>query len=150
MDTIDLVPTAVALRGLQLSVMPETACGSVDLFRAESVLLKSYWVMVVMDVFTRRIVGFGVAAADLDGIAVCQLFNRAIARKTLPEYLSSDHDPLFRFQCWRANLRVLEIDELSGSSRRPVADFPRDSPVGLGPRRPRRRSIALVSNRQSL
>jgi len=33
---------------------------SVDLFRCESILLKSFWVMVVMDVFTRRIVGFGV------------------------------------------------------------------------------------------
>jgi hypothetical protein len=31
-------------------------------------LLKSYWVMVVMDVYTPRIVGFGVAPANLDGI----------------------------------------------------------------------------------
>src|SRR5215469_243659 len=37
---------------------------SVDLFRAESILLKSYRVMVVMDVYTRRIVGFGVAAVQ--------------------------------------------------------------------------------------
>jgi putative transposase len=44
---------------------------SVDLFRCESILLKSYWITVVMDVFTRRIVGFGVAPADLDGPAVC-------------------------------------------------------------------------------
>jgi len=40
---------------------------SVDLFRCESILLRSFWVMVVMDVFTRRIIGFGVAAANLDG-----------------------------------------------------------------------------------
>jgi putative transposase len=40
---------------------------SVDLFRTESILLKSYWVMVVMDVYTRRIIGFGVDAAHLDG-----------------------------------------------------------------------------------
>ena len=45
---------------------------SIDLFRAESILLKSYWVMVVMDVFSRRIIGFGVAAANLDGIRVCR------------------------------------------------------------------------------
>src|SRR5215470_8951935 len=32
---------------------------SVDLFRAESILLKSYRVLVVMDVFSRRIIGFG-------------------------------------------------------------------------------------------
>jgi putative transposase len=49
---------------------------SVDLFRTESILLKSYYVMVVMDVYTRRIVGFGVAPANLDGIRVCRMFNR--------------------------------------------------------------------------
>ena len=68
--------------------------------------------MVVMDVYTRRIVGFGVAAANLDGRQVCRMFNHAIARQTLPRHLSSDHDPLFRFHRWRANLRVLEVDEI--------------------------------------
>ena len=85
---------------------------SVDLFRCESILLQSYWVMVVMDIFTRRIIGFGVAAANLDGPSVCRMFNRAIARQSMPRHLSSDHDPLFRFQRWRANLRILEIDEI--------------------------------------
>lgn len=85
---------------------------SVDLFRCESILLQSYWVMVVMDVFTRRIIGFGVAPANLDGPGVCRMFNRAIARQRMPKYLSSDHDPLFRFQRWLANLRILEIDEI--------------------------------------
>ncbi len=85
---------------------------SVDLFRCESILLKSYWVMVVMDVFTRRIIGFGVAAANLNGPAVCRMFNRAIARQGMARYLSSDHDPLFRFHRWLANLRILEIDEI--------------------------------------
>ena len=33
---------------------------SVDLFRCESVVLKSYWLLVVMDQFTRRLIGFGV------------------------------------------------------------------------------------------
>jgi transposase InsO family protein len=53
--------------------------------------------MVVMDVFTRRIIGFGVAPADLDGPVICRMFNRAIAKQTPPKYLSSDNDPLFRF-----------------------------------------------------
>ena len=88
---------------------------SVDLFRCESILLQSYWVMLVMDVFTRRIVGFGVAAANLDGPGVCRRFNRAIARQNMPKHLSSDHDPLFRFQRWRANLRILEIDEIKST-----------------------------------
>ena len=33
--------------------------------------------MVVMDVFTRRIVGFGVEPAHIDGISVCRMFNQA-------------------------------------------------------------------------
>jgi transposase InsO family protein len=85
---------------------------SVDFLRCESILLKSYWIMIVMDVLTRRIIGFGVAPADLDGPVVCRMFNRAIAKQTPPQYLSSDNDPLFRFHRWRANLRILEIDEI--------------------------------------
>ena len=80
---------------------------SVDLFRRESILLCSYWVMLVMDVFTRRIIGFGVERADIDGVAVCRMFNRAIARQPLPKRISTDHDPLFRFHRWLANLRAL-------------------------------------------
>src|SRR5208337_4748991 len=85
---------------------------SVDFFRCESILLKSYRIMIVMDVFTRRIIGFGVAPADLDGPVVCRMFNRVIAKQTPPKYLSSDNDPLFRFHRWRANLRILEVDEI--------------------------------------
>jgi len=68
--------------------------------------------MVVMDVFTRRIVGFGAELADIDGVSVCRMFNRAIAGQSLPKNLSSDNDPLFRFHRWRANLRVVEIKEI--------------------------------------
>ena len=70
---------------------------SVDLFRAESILLKSHWILVVMDVYIRRILGFGVAAAHLDGIRVCRMFNYAIARQTLPRHLSTDNDRCFVF-----------------------------------------------------
>ena len=69
---------------------------SVDLFRCESIRLKSHWVMVVMDQFTRRIIGFGIQAGDIDGAALCRMFHRAISRMGVPKYLSSDHDPLFR------------------------------------------------------
>ena len=98
--------------GSPLSGRLKTALWSVDLFRCESILLQSYWVMVVMDIFTRRIIGFSVAAANLDGPSVCRMFNRAIARQRMPRHLSSDHDPLFRFQRSLANLRILEIDEI--------------------------------------
>jgi hypothetical protein len=30
----------------------------------------------------------------------------------LPKYLSSDHDPLYRFHQWQANLRVLAVTEI--------------------------------------
>jgi transposase InsO family protein len=94
---------------------------SVDFFRCESILLKSYWIMIVMDAFTRRIIGFGVAPADLDGPVVCRMFNRAIAKQTPPKYLSSDNDPLFRFHRWRANLRILEVDEIKTIPCTPVS-----------------------------
>src|SRR5580704_1445667 len=48
---------------------------SVDLFRVESILLRSHWVMLVMDVFTRRIIGFGIAPTSIDGrrCAACSI-----------------------------------------------------------------------------
>jgi putative transposase len=85
---------------------------SLDMFRCKSILLRSHWVMVVIDVFTRRIIGFGVAPANVDGLQVCRMFNRAVAGQHKPKYLSTDHDPLFRFHRWLANLRVLAIDEV--------------------------------------
>ena len=68
--------------------------------------------LVVMDQFTRRIVGFGVHAGDVDGIALCYMFNTAISTRGAPRYLSSDNDPLFRYHRWKANLRILEIQEI--------------------------------------
>jgi len=38
----------------------------------------------VMDQFTRRIVGFAVHRGVVDGLALCQMFNRAIHVQTLP------------------------------------------------------------------
>jgi putative transposase len=65
-----------------------------------------------MDQFTRRIVGFAVHRGVVDGMILCRMFNRAIHTQTLPKYLSSDHDPLYRFHQWQANLRVLEVKEI--------------------------------------
>src|SRR5215831_11123402 len=62
---------------------------SLDFFRCESAILRTYWVLVVMDQFTRRIVGFAVHRGVVDGLALCQMFNRAIHAQTLPKYLSS-------------------------------------------------------------
>ena len=86
---------------------------SIDLFRCESAILQTHWILIVMDQYTRRIIGFGVHAGTVDGVALCRMFRRVIAdQRTLPKHLSSDHDPLFRFAQWQANLRILEIDEI--------------------------------------
>ena len=83
---------------------------SIDLFRCESAILRSHWVLVVMDQYTRRIVGFGIHAGTVDGRALCRMVNHAIRGLSRPTRLSSDHDPLYRFHQWRANLRVLQVD----------------------------------------
>ncbi len=94
---------------------------SLDLFRCESILLRSHWVLVVLDIFTRRIIGFGVNQAYIDGISVCRMFNYAVAGQRLPKRLSTDHDPLFRFHRWLANLRVIEIEEVKSVPYAPVS-----------------------------
>ena len=45
---------------------------SLDLFRYESAILRTHWVLVVMDHCTRRIVGFGVHRSVLDGVGRCR------------------------------------------------------------------------------
>jgi len=40
------------------------------------------------------------------------MFERAIQGQALPKYLSTDHDPLYRFHQWQASLRVLEVMEI--------------------------------------
>jgi putative transposase len=85
---------------------------SVDLFRCESIVLRSYWVLVVMDQFTRRIIGLGVHRGPVDGPSLCRMFNAVIYGQGAPRQLSTDHDPLFEAHRWTANLRILEIDEI--------------------------------------
>ena len=85
---------------------------SIDLFRCESAILRTHWVLVVMDQYTRRIVGFGVHAGTVDGRALCRMFNHAIRGHAMPKRLSSDNDPLYLFHQWQANLRVLEVNEV--------------------------------------
>jgi putative transposase len=85
---------------------------SLDLFRCESAVLRTHWVLVVMDQCTRRIVGFGVHRGVVDGVGLCRMFNRATQGQIPPKYLSSDHDPLYRFHQWQANLRILDVKEI--------------------------------------
>jgi transposase InsO family protein len=84
-------------------------------------LLNTHWVLVVMDQFTRRIIGFGVHAGDVDGVALCRMFNTAISTQRVAHYLSSDHDPLFRHHRWQANLRILEIKKIKSIPYTPIS-----------------------------
>jgi hypothetical protein len=84
-------------------------------------ILQSHWVMVVMDQFTRRIVGFAVHAGPIDGPSVCRLFNSILGGSTGPRYLSSDNDPLFKFHRWKANLRILDVAEIKTVSYVPLS-----------------------------
>ncbi len=77
--------------------------------------------LLVMDVYTRRLVGFDVERAHIDGVSVCRMFNRAIAGRPPPKRVSTDHDPLFRFHRWLANLRVLAIEEVKSVPYAPVS-----------------------------
>jgi transposase InsO family protein len=95
---------------------------SLDLFRCESLFLRSHCVMVVMDQYTRRIIGFAVHAGVLDGASVCRLFGQAISGiEKLPAALSTDHDPLFEFHRWKANLRVLDVSEIKSLPYAPMS-----------------------------
>ena len=74
-----------------------------------------------MDQYTRRIVGFGIHAGTVDGRALCGMFNHAIRGLSRPKRLSSDHDPLYRFHQWRANLRVLQVTEVKSVPSVPLS-----------------------------
>jgi transposase InsO family protein len=84
---------------------------SIDLFRCESILLNTHWVLVVMDQFTRRIIGFGVHAGDVDAITLCRMFNSAISTK----------DALFLYHHWQANLRILGTDTIKAFPYTPIS-----------------------------
>ncbi len=100
---------------------------SIDFFHCESILLNTHWVLVVMDQFSRRIIGFGVHAGDVDGVALCRMFNTAISTQRVPHYLSSDHDPLFRYHRWQGDV----TKETSARSLRPLIATPPFSTVAL-------------------
>jgi putative transposase len=92
-------------------VTRRTVCGVLICFGANRPF-STHWVLVVMDQWTRRIVGFGVHRGVVDGVALCQMFNRATRGHTPPKHLSSDHDPLYRFHQWQANLRILDVNAI--------------------------------------
>ena len=63
----------------------------------------------------------GVHPGDVDGVALCRMFNTAISAQATPQYLSSDNYPLFRYHRWQANLRILEIRKIKSIPYTPVS-----------------------------
>jgi hypothetical protein len=58
------------------------------------------------------IIGSGIHRGTVDGPSLCSMFQRAIPGQALPKYFSTDHDRLYRFPQWQANLGVLEVMEI--------------------------------------
>jgi putative transposase len=68
-----------------------------------------------------RIIGFGIHQGPVDGVALCRMFNHAISGADPPRYLSTDNNPLFRFHRWRANLRILDVEEIKSVPFVPIS-----------------------------
>lgn len=77
--------------------------------------------MTVMDLWSRRIIGFAVYAGNPCGPDICGMFNRIISGQPLPKYLSANSDPLFLYHRWQANLRILDIDEIKSVPEAPLS-----------------------------
>ena len=61
------------------------------------------------------------ASTTVDGPALCRMFNDATSGQGWPKYISSDNDPLFQYHRWKANLRVLEIEEIKSVPHVPMS-----------------------------
>jgi hypothetical protein len=85
---------------------------SLDLFRCESAVLRTHWVLVVINHCTRRIVGFGVHRGVVDGVALCQMFNQRWVANLRRPTSTRIMIPLYRFHQWQANLRVLDVEAI--------------------------------------
>jgi transposase InsO family protein len=97
------------------------ALWSLDLFCCESIFLKTHWVMVVMDQFSREIIGTAVCRGNPDGLDICRMFSEIRRGNKCPRNLSTDNDPLFEFQQWEGNLRVLEIAPIKSVPGVPIS-----------------------------
>ncbi len=49
------------------------------------------------------------------------MFNNIIAGSDPPRNLSSDHDPLFTYHRWQANLRILDVQEIKSIPTVPLS-----------------------------
>ena len=79
----------IVRRILSLHYRPDSDSGPLaDVSRCQSATLTTQRILVVMDQFTRRIIGLGVHRGTVDGAALCRMFYHAIRGSSLPKYLS--------------------------------------------------------------
>src|SRR6516164_4863944 len=90
---------------------------SLDFFRCESIALQTYWVLVVMDQYTRRIIGFGIHAGVVDGSTFCRMFKQAIRGAGIPK------PPQFRPR------PVVSVSSMAGKSQHPRYPGNQNSPI---------------------
>ena len=60
-------------------------------------------------------------SGNVDGPALCRMFNVATSGQGWPERISSDNDPLFQYHQWKANLRVLGMEEIKSLPHVPMS-----------------------------
>ena len=97
-----------------ISFLSDTFNGtwSLDFFRVESVSLRTFVIMVVMDIYSRKIIGIAICPYPASGVNACAMFNSIRNEKPLPHKLTTDNDPVFNYRQWQANLRVSGIEEI--------------------------------------
>ncbi len=117
--TDQATPEIMALAGPTFIAHTKDSLWSIDLFRCESILLRSHWVLVIMDIFTRRIVGFGVERARIS--TASRYVGCSITPSLATSYRSTSAPITFRFHRWLANLRVLKIEEIKSVPYTPVS-----------------------------
>ena len=82
---------------------------SIDFFKVESVFLKTYTIMIVMDQYSRKIIGITAERGCLDARQICRMFNEITTGLPPPKHLSMDNDQLFKSHLWKNNLKELGI-----------------------------------------
>jgi len=86
-------------------------------------LLKNHWVSIVLDVFTRRMIGCGAQAVAGDGPPLCRMFNQANSGQSLPKRLSYGQDPLFEFSAGKPTYASLGLNRCAPSTMRRCHTF---------------------------
>lgn len=114
--SVDHRPSWLTTRG-----HTKDSLSSIDLFRTESISLKTHWILMVMDHYARRIIGFAIHSGNVGWPTICRMFNEAISGQARPLRISSDNDPLFQYHRWKANLRILGIEEIKSLPNVPMS-----------------------------